>query len=99
MASNFWSFAATAAFFLFATQTLAIPVDKTPTELTARDDVNINAFRFFGWEGCNTNEHPDWSSDVMNAWDEVLEIGKSVTSDVDFSSDVSIFSLLYIHSM
>ncbi|KAF2871138.1 hypothetical protein BDV95DRAFT_607416 [Massariosphaeria phaeospora] len=79
MALRFWSLAVTTASFLFTDPTLARP----------QGDVNADAFYFFGWEGCNADPHPTWSSDILQAWDEVLEIGKSVTSDVDWTSDIA----------
>ncbi|KAF2503140.1 hypothetical protein BU16DRAFT_555159 [Lophium mytilinum] len=53
----------------------------------AATDVSASAFYFWGWDGCNTDDHPDWSSVIESAWGELLEIGQSVSSDIDFTSD------------
>jgi hypothetical protein len=90
MALNFRSLAVTVITIFLAACTCAYPTElvESPANLTSRQDVSADAFYFYGYDGCNTPEHPDWSSAILEAWDEVLAIGSAVTSDVDWSSDV-----------
>ena len=55
-----------------------------------RQDPSTQAFRFFGWEQCNTNANPDWSSVVETAWDSLLDIANAVKGNVNFAGDVSV---------
>ncbi|KAF2817052.1 uncharacterized protein BDZ99DRAFT_470115 [Mytilinidion resinicola] len=94
MALKHRSLAATVTAIFLAAHTCAFPtahdatvLDDTPVNLTSRQDVSASAFYFWGWNGCNTDDHPDWSSVIESAWGELLEIGKSVSSDIDFTSD------------
>lgn len=91
MALNFRSLAVTVVTLFLAACTCAYPTElvESPANLTSRQDVSADAFYFYGYDGCNTPDHPDWSSAILEAWDEVLAIGGAVTSDVDWSSDAA----------
>jgi hypothetical protein len=54
----------------------------------SRQGVSASAFYFYGWNSCNTDAHPDWSSDIASAWDEVQSLRAAVSNwDRDQAGD------------
>ncbi|ORY13349.1 hypothetical protein BCR34DRAFT_599894 [Clohesyomyces aquaticus] len=70
----------------FAIPTLALPTINDDLEalraLASRQNIDPQAIRFTGWEGCSDSQQ----SDVNEAWKDVLMLGKAVNMDVDWKA-------------